>query len=514
MALTGSTNEQKIWNYLRAAGLNAYGTAGLMGNLFAESGLIPTNLQNTYEKKLGYTDASYTAAVDSGAYTNFAKDSAGYGLAQWTFSTRKANLLAYAKAAGKSVGDLETQLAFLVKELSESYKAVLSTLKTATTVKAASDAVLTQFERPADQSDAVKAKRAGYGQTYYDKYASGGATPAGGTSLTEAELRQKVVDIINAWVGATKGSAKHLEILSIYNSYKPLARGYEVKRTDAYCATTVSAAYIQAGIAAYTGTECGVEKFTIVAKGKGIWVENDAHVPKLGDACVYDWDDSGAGDCTGAADHIGIVTKVGSGTFVVTEGNMTGGVVGTRTMAINGKYIRGFICPDFAAIAKKLGGSTASATPATPTASASISTKHTVVVGDTLSKIAAKFGTTVSALAEINNIANVNLIKVGQVIYLTAAAAATGKLAALGVINSPDYWAEAAASGKVKYLDLLLTKAAEKITKAGTRTATPEEGVAALVAAGVINSPDYWLSVYGSFPSLNQLLCALGGAVK
>ena len=67
------------------------------------------------------------------------------------------------------------------------------------------------------------------------------------------------------WVGATKGSAKHLDILEVYNNYRPLARGYKVQVKDAYCATTVSAAYIRAGIAKYTGTECGVEKYTIVA---------------------------------------------------------------------------------------------------------------------------------------------------------------------------------------------------------------------------------------------------------
>ena len=72
-------------------------------------------------------------------------------------------------------------------------------------------------------------------------------------------------------VGATKGSAKHLEILEIYNSHKPLARGYKMQVKDAYCAATVSAAYIKAGIAEYTGTECGVEKFVQIAKGKGIW---------------------------------------------------------------------------------------------------------------------------------------------------------------------------------------------------------------------------------------------------
>lgn len=86
--------------------------------------------------------------------------------------------------------------------------------------------------------------------------------------MTENQLRQKVADIINAWVGATKGSAKHLEILEIYNGHKPLARGYKMQVKDAYCAATVSAAYIKAGIAEYTGTECGVEKFVQIAKTK------------------------------------------------------------------------------------------------------------------------------------------------------------------------------------------------------------------------------------------------------
>ena len=174
MALTGKTNEEKIWNYLKAQGMTDCGCAGLMGNLYAESGLIPTNLQNSYEKKLGYTDATYTEAVDSGAYSNFVKDSAGYGLAQWTYWSRKQALQEYAKASGKSIGDLDMQLAFIWKELSEGYKALLKTLQTATSVKDASTAVLTQYERPADQGASVQPKRAGYGQTYYDKYA--GAT--------------------------------------------------------------------------------------------------------------------------------------------------------------------------------------------------------------------------------------------------------------------------------------------------------------------------------------------------
>lgn len=181
MGLTGNSNEEKIWNYLVGKGLSKAGVAGLMGNLYAESALNPQNLQNSYESKLGYTDSSYTAAVDSGSYNNFVRDSAGYGLAQWTYLSRKQNMLEFARAAGKSIGDLEMQLDFLFKELSEGYKSVLAVLKAATTVKAASDSVLLNFERPADQSDAVKAKRAGYGQTYYDKYA--GAAGNGGNIM-------------------------------------------------------------------------------------------------------------------------------------------------------------------------------------------------------------------------------------------------------------------------------------------------------------------------------------------
>ena len=159
-------SEVFIWNFLKKKGLSDWGTAGLMGNLYAESGLKPTNLQNTYEKKLGLSDEDYTAQVDSGIYHDFVHDCAGYGLAQWTFWSRKQNLLAFARNKGTSIGDLEMQMNFLWKELTTGYPALVEVLMSATTVQAASDAVLTQFERPADQSKRAKAKRASYGQKY------------------------------------------------------------------------------------------------------------------------------------------------------------------------------------------------------------------------------------------------------------------------------------------------------------------------------------------------------------
>jgi hypothetical protein len=98
---------KKIWDFLMNEIGNAYGVAGLMGNLYAESALRSNNLENTYEKKLGHSDVSYTEAVDKGTYFNFIKDSAGYGLAQWTYHTRKQGLLEYAEKANKSIGDYE-----------------------------------------------------------------------------------------------------------------------------------------------------------------------------------------------------------------------------------------------------------------------------------------------------------------------------------------------------------------------------------------------------------------------
>lgn len=174
-ASTPGNNEKAIWNFLIGKGLNAYAAAGIMGNLYAESVFNPRNLQSSSEKKLGLSDDEYTAAVDAGTYTNFVKDCAGYGLAQWTYYTRKQGLLNKAKAAGKSVGDLNIQLSFLWEEL-QGYKKVMQQLKAAGSVAEAASAFMIGFERPADQSATAQKKRASYGQKYFDKYA--GSRPA------------------------------------------------------------------------------------------------------------------------------------------------------------------------------------------------------------------------------------------------------------------------------------------------------------------------------------------------
>ncbi len=164
-----------VWDYLLSKGLSTFAAAGIIGNLYAESALRPTNLQNTYEKILGMSDAAYTTAVDEGSYANFSNDGAGYGLAQWTFPARKTKLLRYARGQGGSIGDIGIQMGYLWTEL-QGYTGLMRALEAASSVREASDAFLTQFEKPADQGEAVRARRAAYGQQYMDRFAGGGGT--------------------------------------------------------------------------------------------------------------------------------------------------------------------------------------------------------------------------------------------------------------------------------------------------------------------------------------------------
>ena len=177
--------------------------------------------------------------------------------------------------------------------------------------------------------------------------------------MTGAELRQKCVNIMNGWVGGAYQGAAHKEIIQIWNAGKDSGQ-YTMNMTAPYCAATVSAAWIKAGIGAYVPKDTYVPTMATKAKSMGIWIENDKYTPKAGDAVLYDWDDGSNYanyDNTGEPDHVGMVVKVSGSSFVVAEGNMSGGKIGTRNMQVNGRYIRGFIVPDYDAIAKKLGGS-------------------------------------------------------------------------------------------------------------------------------------------------------------
>lgn len=151
----------------------------------------------------------------------------------------------------------------------------------------------------------------------------------------------KIIQTMANWIGTDKR-----KIIDIYNSHKPLAKGYKVKYTDAWCDATVSAAFIVNDAVDLIGaTECGVERHIYEFKKIGIWIEDGTIVPKPGDIICYNWDDSTQQN-DGFADHIGIVESFNAREICVIEGNFND-AVRRRVIPIGWGYIRGYARPKY-----------------------------------------------------------------------------------------------------------------------------------------------------------------------
>ena len=225
---------------------------------------------------------------------------------------------------------------------------------------------------------------------------------------------QDVLNVMRSWIGYSEANGKFRQIIDLYNSHQPLARGYAVQYTDEWCDTAVSAAAIQAGCVDLIGTECGCEKHIEIFKEKGIWIEDGTIVPLPGDIILYNWDCQ-AQPNDGYSDHIGYVESVSGQMITVMEGNYNEAVAGE---VIQGKYANGEerrkkLCdmgydPDAVQreVNRQLSQNEAPAE------------YYVVQENDTLSEVAKRFATTYLELAAWNGIADPNMIYVGQKIRI------------------------------------------------------------------------------------------------
>lgn len=165
--------------------------------------------------------------------------------------------------------------------------------------------------------------------------------------MTESEVRQKVVSTAIKYLGCNEADGSHRKIIDIYNKHYPLARNYKMTYSNAWCAAFVSVVAIICGYTDIMFTECGCAAMIQRYKNAGRWQESDTYCPSSGDIIMYDWQDSGVGDCHGVPDHVGIVVNVSNHQIKVIEGNK-GHAVAYRTISVNGKYVRGFCLPDYA----------------------------------------------------------------------------------------------------------------------------------------------------------------------
>lgn len=163
----------------------------------------------------------------------------------------------------------------------------------------------------------------------------------GGSDMSKPD----VLDVMRSWLGFSEANGKFKQIIDLYNSVKPLPRGYAVQYKDEWCDTTVSAAGIKAGCSDLIGRECGVEEHVKIFKAKGIWIEDGTITPQPRDIIVYNWDDNTQPN-DGYSDHIGFVESVSGNIITAIEGNK-GEAVARREIPVGWGFIRGYARPKY-----------------------------------------------------------------------------------------------------------------------------------------------------------------------
>lgn len=160
---------------------------------------------------------------------------------------------------------------------------------------------------------------------------------------------EDVLGVMRSWIGLSRAKGTHKPIIDLYNSHKPLARGYKASYQDDYCDITVSAAFIKLGATDLIGgTECGVEEHVNLFQKAEIWNEDGTITPEPGDIIIYNWDDNTQPN-DGYSDHIGLTEYIDKerAVIVAIEGNMDGGIVGRREIPVGHGYIRGYARPKY-----------------------------------------------------------------------------------------------------------------------------------------------------------------------
>lgn len=313
--------EKKIWSYLINYGMTPAGAAGMMGNLYAESGCRAVCLENLcirrYKERKGitYTSESYRDAVDSGEISReeFLRPMGlqyGWGIYQVTSPSRKAGLYDLCKNLGVSIGDLPTQLDYLIYELRTNYQTVLTVLTTTNDIRAASNIVLQRFEQPADTGPAVQQVRYSYAKDYYDAYHE--------EKVVNMDAIKKVIGIAeqeigylekksNADLDSKTGNAGSGNYTKYWRDVYPQYQG------QPYCACFVSWVLMVAfGLeAAKKLLQHWPFVYCPTLAGK-----TSNKVPKVGSIGLF--------FRSGAYAHTGIVTAVTDSTITVIEGNTSG----------------------------------------------------------------------------------------------------------------------------------------------------------------------------------------------
>lgn len=342
--MTVSERAKHIYDACRAAGMTYAGAIGMLGNLQGEtSDFDPMSCETMYLNRYGLTDAEYTRRADAGEKIHgdyyFTHDSAGYGIVQWTWWARKKGLLDYAKSKGKSVGDLDIQIEYMIKELTESYTSVWKVLTTTDSCYEAVKHCVITYEKPANQADAI-AKRTNYAKAWMDLIEDESITPdepkEDDKPVSDSYDRRKVIALAMSEVGylekksndlldektVNAGSANFTKYARDLDALGDFYNGH--KQGYAWCDVFVDWLFVKCfGVEAALKLLCADRKSSGAGctyslnyyKAKGQFYTR-ATKPQVGDQIFF--------GAVGDSYHTGIVYKVDDTTVYTIEGNTSG----------------------------------------------------------------------------------------------------------------------------------------------------------------------------------------------
>jgi hypothetical protein len=165
-------------------------------------------------------------------------------------------------------------------------------------------------------------------------------------SESEMALRQQLISTAEAWLGTVKGSPEHHQIIDLYNAQEVLPVGYLVTYEDNWCATFVTAVALRSNLEDIIPPECGCQRQIALFDSMGCWQEDETYVPLPGDVIYYAQKEAAIGDCTGWADHVGIVVGTSGKYIKVIEGNNKD-AVRYRYIRKDNHTIRGYGLPNY-----------------------------------------------------------------------------------------------------------------------------------------------------------------------
>ena len=334
-----------IYKVCRAAGMTYAGAIGMLGNLQGEtSDFDPMSCETQYLNRYGLTDAEYTRRADAGKKIHgdyyFTHDSAGYGIVQWTYWSRKKGLLDFAKEAGKSVGDLDVQIAYMLKELSGYYTAAWKVLTATESIYEAVKICVTAYEKPANQADAIS-RRTAYANAWAKLIPDGDAAepsvPTQDDKPTgESYDRRKVIALALAEVGylekksaaqldnqtANAGAANYTkyarDLDALGDFYNGKKQGYAwcdvfVDWLMVQCFGEEAALKLLCAKPKSSGAGCTYSLNYYIAAGQ---FHKRGEKPEVGDQIFF--------GSVGNSNHTGLVYKVDDTTVYTVEGNTSG----------------------------------------------------------------------------------------------------------------------------------------------------------------------------------------------